>query len=110
MRSIRPATLAHATVLGGSSDLVLTGGLSGTGGLAKAGTDRLTLATGTTNTFNGTLNVNKGELRVDGALTAGAGIVNVNIGSTLTGTGSIAGTVNAADFSHHCAGRQPPAR
>ena len=79
---------------GGVDDLTLTGALTGTSGtLFKLGADTVTLTNGA-NSFGGNLSVFGGALRVDGALTNAALVVQVGSGATLQGSGSIAGTVN----------------
>ena len=70
-------------------DITLTGGLSGAGGLTKAGLGTLVLPAA--NTFTGPVGVNAGVLRVDGSLASGDP-VSVNGGGILAG----AGTVNRA--------------
>ncbi|MFZ4689345.1 MAG: beta strand repeat-containing protein, partial [Polymorphobacter sp.] len=77
---------------GGADDLTLTGVLSGGGNFFKVGSDKLTLANAA-NTFGGVVDVAVGNLNVNGALTNAAGSVIVRNGSTLSGTGSIAGAV-----------------
>ena len=66
-------------------DITLTGGLSGAGGLTKAGLGTLALAAA--NTFTGPVAVNAGVLRVDGSLAPGD-LVSVNGGGILAGTGT----------------------
>ncbi|MFT3868279.1 MAG: immunoglobulin domain-containing protein [Nibricoccus sp.] len=90
-----PAVLANTTTIktanaaNAAFDITLGGALSGTGGLAKAGTGLLTLSA--INTFTGAVDINAGTLAVTGA-TSTASSVNVNAGGTLAGTGN-AGTV-----------------
>ncbi|MDQ8728877.1 autotransporter-associated beta strand repeat-containing protein [Bradyrhizobium sp. LHD-71] len=77
-----------------SDDLSYGGAISGTGALTKLGAGTLTL-TGAS-TYSGDTTINAGTLRVAGTL--GAGAVSVDSGATLagptlTGSGSIGGTV-----------------
>ena len=67
-------------------DITLTGGLSGAGGLTKAGLGTLVLPAA--NTFTGPVGVNAGVLRVDGSLAPGD-LVSVNGGGILAGTGTV---------------------
>ena len=67
-------------------DITLTGGLSGAGGLTKAGLGTLVLPAA--NTFTGPVGVNAGVLRVDGSLSPGD-LVSVNGGGILAGTGTV---------------------
>lgn len=66
--------------------VTLTGILTGTGGLIKAGSGTLTLPG--TNTFSGALTISNGTLQLAGALT-GSGAVAVNTGATLNLTGTL---------------------
>ena len=66
--------------------------ISGTGGVVKAGTGTLTLSG--TNTYGGGTQVTSGTLLVNGAL--GTGIVSLGAGTTLGGSGTIAGTIAGA--------------
>ena len=67
-------------------DITLTGGLSGAGGLTKAGLGTLVLPAA--NTFTGPVGVNAGVLLVDGSLAPGDP-VSVNGGGILAGTGTV---------------------
>ncbi|WP_411883674.1 autotransporter domain-containing protein [Polaromonas sp. YR568] len=92
-------TLATSMVLGAGGGTFDTNGntatvsgvISGTGGLTKAGAGTLVLSGA--NTYSGGTAVNAGTLAVNGSL---AGGVTVNAGGTLGGTGAINGAVNAA--------------
>jgi autotransporter-associated beta strand protein len=75
--------------VGGSDDSVLSGAISGTGGLVKSGGGAMTLSG--TSTYNGATTVSGGELIVDGA--ADSSTVTVNSGATLSGSGSIGGLI-----------------
>ena len=80
--------------IGGSSNLTLTGGIFGGSGFNKVGTNLVTIAANAG--FEGAVNVNQGNLRVDAVL-GGGGAVNVAGGAALSGVGTIAGTVTIAD-------------
>ena len=84
-------------------------GLSGQGGLTKAGLGTLTLTA--TNTYSGPTQVNAGTLRVTGSL--GGGTVTVGGASasgspTLSGSGSIPGPVTIASGNGGTAGHLAP--
>jgi autotransporter-associated beta strand protein len=66
------------------------GGIGGTGGLTKQGTNTLTL--GGTNAYSGATTIGNGTLLINGRNT-GTGSVSVNTNATLGGTGTIAGAV-----------------
>jgi autotransporter-associated beta strand protein len=98
-----PITLTSNLTVLGSTDVTLSGVVSGsaTGGINKQGTNTLTLTN--TNTYSGTTAITGGTLRVNGT-NSGAGAVNVtgtgttgtpNVGNggTLGGTGTITGNV-----------------
>lgn len=70
----------------------ISGTISGTGSLEKAGSGTLTLAGA--NDFTGATTVTAGALRVDGTV---AGDVDVSGGAALAGSGAIAGDVTIAD-------------
>lgn len=76
-----------------------------TGGLTKQGTGTLTL-TGTSNNFAGPVTVSGGSLVVHGRST-GTGLVTVIGGTTLGGTGVVAGAVEVRDNGTLAAGTIP---
>jgi len=80
-------TNGNATVDTMGRLVTLTGVLSGTGGLTKAGSGMLLLAGANTNTYTGVTAVNGGTLAVNKA-SSGSPFV-VNSGGTLTGTGAV---------------------
>ncbi|MBV6288935.1 autotransporter domain-containing protein [Pseudomonas aegrilactucae] len=93
---INDITLAGDVTVAGSNDLTLDGQITGAGGLIKNGGATLTL--GGVNTFLGNLALNAGTLQVDGSL-ASANVAVAN-GATLTGSGSLGGSVTIADGGH----------
>ena len=79
-------------------------GTVGSGGLIKAGTGTLTLASGSNSGFTGPTTVSAGTLLVDGSMTASA--VAVNAG-TLGGTGTIGSSVTAIAATNISPGDAP---
>jgi autotransporter-associated beta strand protein len=79
-------------------DAVLSGVLSGAGGMVKAGEGTLSISG--PNTYTGGTVVSAGTLLVDGDSSAATGPVAVNSGGTLGGTGTVGGatSVNAGAF------------
>ncbi|TPJ22712.1 autotransporter outer membrane beta-barrel domain-containing protein [Mesorhizobium sp. B2-8-3] len=77
------------------ADLILSGQLTGAGGLNKTGAGALTL-TGA-NSYAGSTTVTAGGLYVDGDNSAVAGAVSVGSGATIGGKGVIGGDVTVAD-------------
>ncbi|MBE1206449.1 autotransporter-associated beta strand repeat-containing protein [Aminobacter carboxidus] len=81
---------------GDGNDTEFSGIMSGTGGLAKQGTGKLTISGD--NTYTGTTSVKAGELQVNGKLADTA--VTVDSDATLSGSGTIAGSVTVSDGGH----------
>lgn len=106
------AATGIAVTIGGTSDITLTGNLSGTGNLSKVQGNTLTIA-GAVNDFGGALTVNGGTVLVNGVLGNAGAVVNVgnlaSLGVTaiLGGTGTIAGTVNVNNGGTLAAGQSP---
>lgn len=93
---INDITLAGDVTVAGSNDLTLDGQITGAGGLIKNGGGALML--GGVNTFLGNLALNAGILQVDGRVTnANVAVAN---GASLSGSGSLGGTVTVADGGH----------
>ncbi len=80
-----------ATIDTTSFSLTQSGSLSGPGGLTKVGSGTLVLKGN--NTYAGLTDVQQGQLMVNGSL---AGLVAVDSGGTLGGTGSLAGATLSA--------------
>ncbi len=81
---------------GDGNDTEFSGVMSGTGGLAKQGTGKLTMSGD--NTYTGATSVKAGELQVNGKLADTA--VTVDSDATLSGSGTIAGSVTVSDGGH----------
>jgi fibronectin-binding autotransporter adhesin len=79
------------TINSGTNSIVIGSVLGSTGGLTKVGTGTLTLTN--VNTYSGGTIVNAGILLANSSGGTGTGAVNINIGGTLGGTGTIAGLV-----------------
>jgi len=77
-----------ATIDSASNSMSISGAISGSGSLAKAGTGTLSIP-GNSPTFSGATAVNAGRLQVSGNL--GTGTVTVGSGASLSGTGSVGG-------------------
>jgi autotransporter-associated beta strand protein len=101
------ASPTFSAVLGGDSNLTLSGAINGGGKLSKAGDGTLTV-TGTSG-FNGVFDVNEGGFVVaTGATFGGAGLeTNIRNGALLGGTGTITGTVNMANAAILSPGQSP---
>jgi fibronectin-binding autotransporter adhesin len=74
-----------------STNLTISGGISGTGPLSIGGTGG-TLTLAGTNTYTGATTVYGGLLKVTGSLASGSA-VTINSGGTLGGSGTVGGTV-----------------
>lgn len=76
-----------------SDAITVANTITGPGIVNQIGTGT-TILTGNSNAFTGTTNVNAGILRVNGTLGTAASTLNVNVGGTLQGIGTIGGNVN----------------
>ncbi|MCE9586895.1 MAG: autotransporter-associated beta strand repeat-containing protein [Verrucomicrobia bacterium] len=77
-----------ATIDSASNSMSISGAITGSGSLAKAGTGTLSIS-GNSPAFSGATAVNAGRLQVSGNL--GTGTVTVGSGASLSGTGSVGG-------------------
>ena len=108
--AIRDGTLAIAVATGttpSGTDLEISGVIRndfGTFGMTKTGTGRLVLSGA--NTYGGATTINAGILAVNGSLDA-ASAVTVNLGGTLGGSGTVAGTVAVNNAGTLAAGNSP---
>jgi autotransporter-associated beta strand protein len=80
-----------------NANTTYSGILSGSGALTKVGTGTLTLSGN--NSYSGLTIVNAGTLLINGNQSSATGVVIVNGGGTLGGTGIIGGSVQAGDTS-----------
>jgi len=87
-------TLGSATLTTGidNTSTTFSGGISGTGGLTKAGSGTLTLSG--SSSYSGATAVNAGTLTVNGSIANSA--VTINSGGTLSGTGTVGGLTIAS--------------
>jgi YVTN family beta-propeller protein/autotransporter-associated beta strand protein len=87
-------TLGAATLTTGNDNTSTTfsGGISGTGGLAKIGSGTLTLSG--SSSYSGATAVNAGTLTVNGSIANS--VVTVNSGAMLNGTGTVGGLTIAS--------------
>jgi len=94
----------------GAGEVVLAGGISGTGGLLISGATTVRFLEGATATHSGPTSVLGGVLLVDG-IAGGAGGVTVGAGGTLAGSGTITANVTFGAGSTLSPGRfsQAPA-
>lgn len=95
-----------AVTIGGTSNLTLTGNLSGTGVLSKVQGNMLAI-NGAVNDFSGGLTINGGTVLVNGTMGNQGAAVTVNNGGTLGGTGTIAGGVTVNSRGTLAAGQSP---
>nr|MBA3937711.1 autotransporter-associated beta strand repeat-containing protein [Planctomycetota bacterium] len=88
-------TLGSATLTcgGDATSTTLSGVISGTGAVTKAGAGTMTLSG--VNTYTGATTVSVGTVLVSGSTVAGSAVTVAN-GATLGGTGTVAGTVALA--------------
>ncbi|MCX6895816.1 MAG: glycosyl hydrolase family 28-related protein, partial [Verrucomicrobia bacterium] len=87
------ATAADSLTVQLTSNLKLSGVISGDGSVVKSGTNTLTLAGA--NTYTNTTTVTAGTLLVNGSLASGA--VNISSNAILGGSGAIAGIVTVTN-------------
>jgi len=92
--------------IGGTSNLTLTGNLSGSGNLSKVQGNTLAI-NGAVNDFAGGLTINGGTVLVNGTMGNAGAAVSVNFGGTLGGTGTIAGGVTVNSGGTLAAGQSP---
>ena len=85
-------TITVENSVAAASDLTVSGAVTGTGGLTKAGLGTLKLAGG--GSYAGTTSVSAGTLIANGAFT-GTGAIAVASGATLEGTGTLAGAITS---------------
>ena len=86
----------NLTVGGTNTSSVFSGSLTGGGGLIKVGSGQLDLSG--INSLTGNTQVNAGILKVSNSLAST--VVDVNAGATLTGGGSLLGTLNVNSGGH----------
>lgn len=90
-------TVGNTLGIGGSDlDTTFNGQIYGNGDLLKLGLGTLTLGSG--NSLTGNTTVDSGTLKVNGTLNSAN--VQVNLGSTLTGNGTLTGNVTVANRGH----------
>lgn len=82
---------ANRTVSVGASTAIMSGSLSGTGGLSKIGDGALVLSG--TNTYTGTTTVQAGLLQINGDHTAATGTTTVASGAAIGGTATLGGAL-----------------
>ena len=92
--------------VGGSSNLALSGVLTGTGDLAKVGGDTVNV-TGNASGFTGNTSVEAGRLLVNGNYGAGGASLTVRDGATLGGTGTINANVTVQNAGIFAPGNSP---
>src|SRR5207253_2813421 len=92
---------SHTITVTNTANTVLSGVVSGSSSLLKAGAGSLTLANAS-NTYSGATTVSAGTLRVNNTTGSGTGTGNVTVASTATlgGGGSIAGNVIVNSGAH----------
>jgi len=71
------------------SEALLSGIISGDGGISKSGAGRLSLAGN--NSYSGITTITAGELRIEGNQSAATGAVTISSGAILSGSGTIGG-------------------
>lgn len=92
--------------IGGTSNLTLTGNLSGSGSLFKVQGNTLSI-NGAINDFGGALTINGGTVLVNGTMGNAVAAVTVSNGGTLGGTGTIGGAVTVGSGGTLAAGQSP---
>jgi len=84
------------TTGGNNTSTTYNGQISGTGGLVKTGTGTQTLTA--SNTYTGATTVQAGSLIINGNQSSATGVLDVAVGATLGGSGTIGGATTVAGF------------
>lgn len=87
-----PVANAGSLIFNRNNTLTMAAAISGAGSVTQAGSGTTVFDAGVTNSYTGPTTINNGTLQVDGPLTASN--VTVNAAGTLSGFGTLGGTVN----------------